>query len=103
MASAPGGSRPFYRVAELADLVQVSDDLIRDEIRDGRLVVRRLRRLRVVTAADLAAWVATLPAEPAAATTTTRPATATSPRTATTRRRGPQKRVVRRVSPIREV
>jgi hypothetical protein len=105
MASAAADiPRPFYRVSELAALVKVSDDLIHDEINDGRLVVRRLRRLRVVTAADLAAWVATLPAETRLRTgPKTPPAPAPSrpsPKPAP-KRRGPATRVVRRVLPIR--
>lgn len=100
MAVDPIPARPFYRLSELAALLGVSDDLLGDEIRDGRLRVRKLRRLRVVTEDDLRAWIAELPAEEHAA-----PAEASAPiplPAPAPRRAAPRPRVARLVQPFRE-
>lgn len=93
-----------YRITEAAELFGVSDDLLRDEIRDGRLTAKKIRRLTVVTERALDAWILALPSVPVAAPAPTAP-TPKPPATAavTSRRRGPPKRIVRRVLPIREV
>ena len=52
--------RLAYDIADVAEMLGVSDDAIRDEIKDGRLIARKVRRRTVVTADDLAAYIGSL-------------------------------------------
>ena len=99
MAADPIPARPFYRLSELAALLGVSDDLLGDEIRDGRLRVHKLRRLRVVTQDDLRAWIAGFPAEVSPAEV---PIPLPAPSSQTPSRGGPRARITRLVQPLRE-
>lgn len=58
----PGAPRRLaYTVEEAARIVGVSRSLLYEEIRDGRLPVRKLRSRTLVRRLDLAAWLRRLP------------------------------------------
>jgi hypothetical protein len=53
--------RLVLRLVEVAELIGMSDEFVRCEIKRGNLRARKLGRFNVVTQADLAAYIAALP------------------------------------------
>jgi excisionase family DNA binding protein len=50
-----------HRVKEVAQLARVGRTLIYDEIKNGKLVARKVGRRTVILRSDLEAWLNTLP------------------------------------------
>lgn len=100
MSADPGATpRPFSTVPQLAALLDISEDTIRREIKDGRLRARTLRSQTVIVAADLAAWIAAFPVVPVE---TPEPAVAPAPEPVKVERhrKGGRQVVVRLFDPI---
>jgi excisionase family DNA binding protein len=57
--------RLAYSIAEAAEITGVGRSFIYEEIKAGRLVVKKAGRRSLVFDADLKAWLASLPAKPA--------------------------------------
>jgi excisionase family DNA binding protein len=56
--------RIAFSVDEAAHSAGIGLTKLREEIREGRLVARKIGKRTVVTATDLAAWAAQLPKRP---------------------------------------
>jgi excisionase family DNA binding protein len=58
---APAVNKPAYRIAEFCQAFGVGKTKVFDEIKEGRLKVRKAGRMTLIRAEDAKAWLDSLP------------------------------------------
>jgi excisionase family DNA binding protein len=63
--SSPNSARLAYSIADVAKITGVGRSFLYEEIKAGRLIVKKAGRRSLIFDADLKAWLAGLPDKPA--------------------------------------